>query len=456
MPFSHTGDVPSDPGGLDPRESRLADLVRQYATLIRSAIGTVSGPRAADAAEQAIHQSLWQVVRGEQTIEHPSSYVYKAAVRETVRAVRRMGISSADSGPDPSDGRADRHGAERVTDAETARILRESLAALPADRARAVRAHLHGFSDAAIVALYAWSDHKARSLVMRGMADLAAALRARGVATASEDGLAPRLRALAAAMPAAGPHPDEDTWVALPSGLLSQPTRRSVADHIASCPSCAPLYRAIGVLSDGATQGGLKPPVVRGTWLGASRTILLMAAALVAAVGVVVWVGARPGARPGAAGGAPAPRAWARALTAPEVELPARAASGSGTDSDDGAFLEAFADAIAPYRAGDFATAATRLERVARQFPDVPETAFYLGVARLLAGDAAGARDALASAERAETLADAARWFGAAAAEHAGRPGDADAALDALCRGASAFRDAACRARGQGSFPPDR
>ena len=73
-------------------DARFDALVRDYGRLIRHAIRRAAGPdapRLADDIEQVVLVSLWQQIAREQTIEHPASYVYRAAVRETVRAVRR-------------------------------------------------------------------------------------------------------------------------------------------------------------------------------------------------------------------------------------------------------------------------------------------------------------------------------------------------------------------------------
>jgi DNA-directed RNA polymerase specialized sigma24 family protein len=49
------------------------------------------------------------------------------------------------------------------------------------DRARAVKAHLAGFSVEEIMALCGWPYQRARNLIARGMADLRLALRERGM-----------------------------------------------------------------------------------------------------------------------------------------------------------------------------------------------------------------------------------------------------------------------------------
>ena len=64
-----------------------------------------------------------------------------------------------------------------------------------------------------------------------------------------------------------------------------------------------------------------------------------------------------------------------------------------------------------------------------------PGAALYLGVSRLLGGDAPGAIEALTAAARLSTgqREQDARWFLAVALERAGRVDDAIAALDELC-----------------------
>jgi DNA-directed RNA polymerase specialized sigma24 family protein len=64
---------------------------------------------------------------------------------------------------------------------EQREALRASLEALAPDRARAVKAHLAGFSVEEIMALCGWPYQRARNLIARGMADLRGALRERGM-----------------------------------------------------------------------------------------------------------------------------------------------------------------------------------------------------------------------------------------------------------------------------------
>lgn len=121
--------------------------------------------------------SLWQQISREQTITHHSSYIYRAAVRETVRAVKReldriRSHSSVDeeggpvlssSGPNPE---------KAATDDEFGRAIESTIGRLLPERAAAVRAHLAGYSVEEIMTVHGWPYQKARNLIARGMADL--------------------------------------------------------------------------------------------------------------------------------------------------------------------------------------------------------------------------------------------------------------------------------------------
>lgn len=170
-----------------PADERLAALVRDYGHLIARAVARTGGQvvqNDRDDIAQAVRVALWKRLASEQTIDHPASYVYKAAVRETVRAVTRarnrgdvpLETATADAVAAPAPG----------PEAELeARERREALAAaigtLTPERARAVKAHLAGFSVEELMQLRGWSYQRARNLIARGMADLRAQLRSRGM-----------------------------------------------------------------------------------------------------------------------------------------------------------------------------------------------------------------------------------------------------------------------------------
>ncbi len=167
-------------------ESKLTALLQDYGRLIAQAIRRVVGPDgvpdAADIAQQ-VHIALWQQLRREQVIEYPASYVYKAAIREAVRAVRRYrarGEEPIELAPLQLSGPESR--ADRLTDARRVQdAIAEALAAMAPDRARAVRGHLAGFSVEELMKLYGWTYQRARNLIARGMADLRSELRQRGL-----------------------------------------------------------------------------------------------------------------------------------------------------------------------------------------------------------------------------------------------------------------------------------
>ena len=167
-------------------ESNLTALIQDYGRLIAQAIHRVVGPGGvpdpSDIAQQ-VHIALWQQLRREQAIEYPASYVYKAAIREAVRAVRRYRARAEEpieSAPLQFSGPESR--ADRLTDARRVQdALAEALEVMAPDRARAVRGHLAGFGVEELMKLYGWTYQRARNLIARGMADLRSDLRQRGL-----------------------------------------------------------------------------------------------------------------------------------------------------------------------------------------------------------------------------------------------------------------------------------
>jgi RNA polymerase sigma factor (sigma-70 family) len=166
---------------------QLEGLVRQYGRLISSVVRRITGragDRVGDDIEQRVLVSLWKQIENEQKIDHPSSYIYRIAVREAVRAMRQEtarerrqvtegeAAGQADLRPDP---------AQDVSRREQRETIEASLGELRPDRERAVRAHLAGFGVQEIMQMYAWPYEKARNLIARGMQDLRGALRRRGI-----------------------------------------------------------------------------------------------------------------------------------------------------------------------------------------------------------------------------------------------------------------------------------
>ncbi|MEO8678623.1 MAG: sigma-70 family RNA polymerase sigma factor, partial [Vicinamibacterales bacterium] len=168
-----------------PEDAQLEALVRQFSRLVRSVAGRVGGPQGrqiADDVEQHVFLNLWKQLRREQNIENPGSYIYRCAVRETVRllSVERKadheGDDAAEFVRDPAIGPDD-----QVASRERSRLVAEALRTLPPDRRRAAQAYLAGFSVPETMTMFGWSYERARNLSARGMADLRAALRERGI-----------------------------------------------------------------------------------------------------------------------------------------------------------------------------------------------------------------------------------------------------------------------------------
>jgi len=168
--------------GADPHD--IEAFVRQYARLVRTVamrVGGARGREVADDVEQRVFLSIWQQMQREQTITNPSSYVYRCAVRETVRMLTEID-EPAEADPVELDQQPGGDTpADRLARRERARLTAEALRDLAVDRRRAVQAHLAGFSVNETMTMYQWSYQRARNLVARGMTDLRAGLRKRGI-----------------------------------------------------------------------------------------------------------------------------------------------------------------------------------------------------------------------------------------------------------------------------------
>ena len=168
------------------RPRQFAALVEGFGRLVAQAVRRVAGKTSGndlDDIHQDVMLALWKRLSREQSIEHPASYLYKAAVREAVRAVDRLRRRAEDPlGPVAFELRVEPDAERAVEEREQQAALAAALATLAPDRARAVRGHLAGLDAHELMQLYGWSYQRTRNLVARGMADLRDALRARGVA----------------------------------------------------------------------------------------------------------------------------------------------------------------------------------------------------------------------------------------------------------------------------------
>jgi RNA polymerase sigma factor (sigma-70 family) len=169
---------------------RMEDLVRRYGKLIAAMVRRV-GRGAARPVREDIQQrvliALWKQLQTDAAIEHPATYIYRAAVRETVHVLRRENARAQD----PLDGdaiaalRAERGDPHAALDRKEKLVrIRAAIREIAPERRLAVWAHLSGFDVTEIMDRYGWSYQKARNLVARGMADLRRIL--------AENGLGPR------------------------------------------------------------------------------------------------------------------------------------------------------------------------------------------------------------------------------------------------------------------------
>ena len=270
-----------------------------------------------------------------------------------------------------------------------------------------------------------------------------------------------RLQQAFAAMPAqpGSGHPSEDDWARFAANEMSSDERAQVADHVVACAECAAIFRVVSLV--GAEAKGIATVADRrpvGDW-----RFLAVAATLLLTLGLGAWWAARTGGddtgqqaatdvrtpitTPANIAPPAQPPLWASLSSAPEVRLPpdlVLTMRGAGGDRE--AFLKVFGEAIAPYRAGRFAEAATALAPVAERYADVAEVWFYLGAARLYNGAAVEAIEPLRRAQSSALVGDDARWLEAVALQRSGRDSEARTALQTLCSASGSNRDRACAA----------
>jgi DNA-directed RNA polymerase specialized sigma24 family protein len=101
--------APDEPpfGSGAPRDDReIEAIVAAYAGVISQAVRRVAADRAAaieDDVQQTVIVGIWRQLQRGQTITHPASYIFRAAIRETLRLVRRERAPIAAQGASVSD-----------------------------------------------------------------------------------------------------------------------------------------------------------------------------------------------------------------------------------------------------------------------------------------------------------------------------------------------------------------
>ena len=163
-----------------PDQAALESLVRRFSALVRAVASRIGGGQVADDVEQQVFLNVWKQLQREQIIDNPASYIYRCAVRETIRLLQ------AERRHQPAgDVLVEEAGVPGAVDVAAVReqreLLAEALKSLPIDRRRAVQGYLAGFSIPELMKMYGWSYERARNLSARGMADLRASLKTRGI-----------------------------------------------------------------------------------------------------------------------------------------------------------------------------------------------------------------------------------------------------------------------------------
>jgi hypothetical protein len=253
--------------------------------------------------------------------------------------------------------------------------------------------------------------------------------------------------------------PAPDVLFALNGDALPDDIRHAAASHVARCAACRALIADLDAIEIDVPVGldgrvlGRRSTARTAWWKGA---LLPLAAVLVAAVGLGVWLRtaapevdrtAQGGASKAPADQVPAVKAGQWAVKKPALLLPL--ATAIVVRGEEAATGHALAEALAPYRRDDYRAAERLLNDVVARYPMSADGWFYLGATRLLHGNAAGAREAL---DQARVLGvtdrqDELEWLLATAEARTGAVDQARGRLVALCDGRGAFKAPACDAR---------
>lgn len=145
----------------------------------------------------------------------------------------------------------------------------------------------------------------------------------------------------------------------------------------------------------------------------------------------------------------PAPAHPLLPLEKAPIQVPAAALLLYRGESDKNtAYLKRLAEALKPYRSGDYQKATQLLAPLTSQYPQSPEAPFYLAVSELFLGENQAAVDALTGAQphAGENFADAVAWYRAVALNRVGRNDEALKEANGLCGRNGSYQERACAA----------
>jgi RNA polymerase sigma factor (sigma-70 family) len=152
-------------------------LLNDNARVMSSAIRRVLGRRhrtLVPAVEQEVRLALWKRIQTGKKIDHPVSYVYKAALTTALGVVKRLAPETAplDEGTMENVGTGQTDSPGNLLPAERTRLIEEMLDKLNVDQSRALRGYLSGLNHREVATLYGWSESVARHRIYRGLETL--------------------------------------------------------------------------------------------------------------------------------------------------------------------------------------------------------------------------------------------------------------------------------------------
>lgn len=183
-----TGDRGMDAG----EKARLGRLLAEYAGRVRALVRRHCPAQSGldlDDLEQEVQIRLWRSLESDRIEAAHASYIQRVVLSVVVDALRRAKVRATEPLPEAGDevetSEALRHqapGPEALAGgAQRAASLGECLQALTTRRRAAVELHLQGYTHGEIANLAGVSEEAARKLVARGLDELKALLRARGL-----------------------------------------------------------------------------------------------------------------------------------------------------------------------------------------------------------------------------------------------------------------------------------
>ena len=152
-------------------------FMQPYTRIIKHAIWRVCGdtyPALQSDMEQEVYLTLWAQWRHERRIDSPISYMYKVALRAALAMLRTYSAAELVDDVEGCEARCWDQPEGPALTTERAMVLSELLNQLSVEQARAVRAHLAGFTQKEIARLYGWSASVTRHRIYRGLQALRA------------------------------------------------------------------------------------------------------------------------------------------------------------------------------------------------------------------------------------------------------------------------------------------